>query len=113
MVFIRVSLREAGKAVSLVRGFSLLQIFFRDANQNAATRAAYVRTWRRGYPGGLRVIARPGTKIAVPAARGSFTDFNADREQPTYCDCCPLSHGSTLAHCKDIAERGQNPPDKV
>jgi hypothetical protein len=41
---------------------------------------AFFRAARRGYPGGLRVIARPGTKVAVPAARCGVPDFSADRE---------------------------------
>jgi hypothetical protein len=70
----------------------------------------FVPARRRGYLGGLRVIGRPGTKVAVPAARCSLTDFSADREQPTYCNSRPFRDGSNLAHCKDIAEG--DPPDK-
>ena len=68
--------------------------------------SVFVRARRRGYLGGLRVIARPGTKVAVPAPRCSLPDFSADRKQPTYCNYCPFRNDLTLVLCKGIAEAG-------
>jgi hypothetical protein len=68
--------------------------------------SVFVRARRRGYLSGLRVIARPGTKVAVPAPRCSLPDFSADRKQPTYCNYCPFRDDLTLVLCKGIAEAG-------